>query len=323
MARADLLIRLVESISKRDVQLQRKVIEAIIAEERTKQHTVLADKLFELLNNNEPKINTYKNFLSDNRGIDLVFEKIPQRKLQDLILSNDNIEICEEFFQEHFRRDLLRSFNIEPRNKILLIGPPGNGKTSLAEAIAESLAIPLIIVRYDKLIGSYLGETAARINKIIEYVSARNCVLFFDEFETLGKERGDLHETGEIKRVVSSLLLQIDDLPSHVIVVGATNHPELLDRAVWRRFQIRLNLELPTKANLRRWWSEFEKRMNFNSSSLEDIFIQKFHKKSFSELEEFGNSGLRKYILNQPNCSIEEILEKLLNKWSKQKADKL
>lgn len=76
----------------------------------------------------------------------------------------------------------------------------------------------------------------------MDYVSTRKCVLFFDEFETLGKERGDTHETGEIKRVVSSLLLQIDNLPSHVIVIGATNHPELLDRAVWRRFQIKISL---------------------------------------------------------------------------------
>ncbi|MGP4763358.1 AAA family ATPase, partial [Klebsiella pneumoniae] len=89
------------------------------------------------------------------------------------------------------------------------------------------------------LIGSYLGETSGRLKAMLDYARTRRCVLFFDEFETLGKERGDTHETGEIKRVVSSLLLQLDDLPDYVVVVAASNHPELLDSAVWRRFQLR------------------------------------------------------------------------------------
>ena len=103
---------------------------------------------------------------------------------------------------------------LEPRNKILLVGPPGNGKTSLAEAIATSLMIPLYVVKYESIIGAYLGETASKLSKLFEFAKTRQCVLFFDEFETLGKERGDQQETGEIKRVVSSLLLQIDALPS-------------------------------------------------------------------------------------------------------------
>ena len=92
-------------------------------------------------------------------------------------------------------------------------------------------------MRYEAVIGSFLGETSGRLKKLFDFVRTHQCVLFFDEFDTLGKERGDVHETGEIKRVVSSLLLQIDALPSHVVVVTATNHAELLDRAVWRRFQ--------------------------------------------------------------------------------------
>src|SRR6185436_19787896 len=108
--------------------------------------------------------------------------------------------------------------------------------------LAGALIVPLYAVRYDGVVGSYLGETAQRLRRLFAFARTRQCVLFFDEFDTLGKERADEHETGEIKRVVSSLLLQIDDLPSHVVVVTATNHAEILDRAVWRRFQIRLNL---------------------------------------------------------------------------------
>jgi len=121
--------------------------------------------------------------------------------------------------------------------------------------------VPFVIARYDGLITSYLGETATRLRRLLEFAHTRQCVLFFDEFDTLGKERDDIHETGEIKRVVSSLLLHIDDLPAHVVVVCATNHPELLDRAVWRRFQLKLQLVvvgppfiLDSRSNRRMCW---------------------------------------------------------------------
>src|SRR4030095_100639 len=103
---------------------------------------------------------------------------------------------------------------------------------------------------YDALIGSYLGETNARPSKLFDYVRTRPSVLLFDEFDAIGKERGDTHETGEIKRVVSFLLMQLDQLPSYVIAVAATNHGELLDRAVWRRFQMRLSMPAPRKADI-------------------------------------------------------------------------
>jgi AAA+ superfamily predicted ATPase len=102
--------------------------------------------------------------------------------------------------------------------------------------------VQLFVVRYEAMIGSFLGETAGRLKRVFDYARRTPCVLFFDEFDSVGKERGDIHETGEIKRVVTSLLMQIDDLPSYTIVVAATNHAELLDRAVWRRFQLRLGL---------------------------------------------------------------------------------
>ena len=86
---------------------------------------------------------------------------------------------------------------------------------------------------------SFLGETAFRLDQVFEFARTRRCVLFFDEFDSIAKERSDAHETGEIKRVVSTLLMQIDRLPSHVIVIAATNHSELLDRAAWRHFQLK------------------------------------------------------------------------------------
>ena len=101
----------------------------------------------------------------------------------------------------------------------MLEGAPGNGKTSLAEAIAAETMVPFYSVRYEGIVSSFLGETASRLDHVFEFARTRRCLLFFDEFDTIAKERADTHETGEIKRVVSTLLLQIDRLPSHVIVV--------------------------------------------------------------------------------------------------------
>ncbi|WP_438404108.1 AAA family ATPase, partial [Aeromonas veronii] len=138
---------------------------------------------------------------------DLVTEITPERSLDSLILNSSINDQLRELVEEQHRFELLHAHGLSPRHKILLAGPPGNGKTSVAEALAFELMVPLIVVRYESLIGSYLGETSTRLKNLLDYAKSRRCVLFFDEFETLGKERGDTHETGEIKRVVSSLLL--------------------------------------------------------------------------------------------------------------------
>ncbi|MEN6356537.1 MAG: ATP-binding protein [Armatimonadota bacterium] len=318
MARADLLVRLVQSGMQGDKATQRKVVEAIIAEERAKQHQVLAEKLEGLLNcaplMDRPATNGTPVF--DQRTGNLVHETIPQKKLADLILPNSVLQICQSLVQEHHRSDLLRSYNLEPRNRVLLIGPPGNGKTSLAEAIAEALLVPLLVVRYESIVGTYLGETAVRLRKLFEYASTRKCVLFFDEFETLGKERGDTHETGEIKRVVSSLLLQVDSLPSHVVVIGATNHPELLDRAVWRRFQIRMNLPEPTAARLAEWFERYQRRINVSFGHSPTVLAKRLVGSNFAEAEEFGITVFRQYVLEQPNSDMKTIVSQTLQQWS-------
>lgn len=319
VAKSNLLISLVQSGIQGDKARFRKVVEAIIAEERTKQHKVLAKKLDGLLNDapvESPVINGGGPMLDQRMG-NLFHEVIPQRKLSDLILPDEVQQICQRLLQEQDRADLLSSYNLEPRNRVLLIGPPGNGKTSLAEAIAEALVAPLLVVRYESVVGTYLGETAVRLKKLFEYASTRKCVLFFDEFDTLGKERSDLHEIGEIKRVVSSLLMQIDNLPSHVIVIGATNHAELLDRAVWRRFQIRMELPAPTQDSLTEWLKKFEHRFKISLEHSATYLSEYLFKRdiNFAEMDEFGMSVYREYVLSQPQADIKKIASKTLQGW--------
>lgn len=318
MARADLICELIKSGLIKDDVAFRKAAEAICAEERSKQHEILANKISELLNNNQypnnsntrnsPQIINSPNNITNQ----LFYEKIPNKRLDQLLLPGNVYNSCRDLIEEQTRIDLLRSYGLEPRNKILLIGPPGNGKTSVAEGIAEALMVPLLTVRYESIIGAYLGETASRLSKLFEYAKTRQCVLFFDEFDTIGKERGDQQETGEIKRVVSSLLLQIDALPSYVVTIAATNHDALLDKAVWRRFQLKLELPKPTRRNLEHWFSSFEKKMNFSFGLEPSTLAKKLYGKSYAEAEEFALSVYRKFILRSPTVSSKAITNEQL-----------
>lgn len=328
MARADLICELIKSgLIKDDVSF-RKAAEAICAEERSKQHEILANKISELLNNNQypnnlntrnsPQIINSPNNITNQ----LFYEKVPNKRLDQLLLPENVYNSCRDLIEEQTRIDLLRSYGLEPRNKVLLIGPPGNGKTSVAEGIAEALMVPLLTVRYESIIGAYLGETASRLSKLFEYAKTRQCVLFFDEFDTIGKERGDQQETGEIKRVVSSLLLQIDALPSYVVTIAATNHDALLDKAVWRRFQLKLELPKPTRRNLEHWFSSFEKKMNFSFGLEPSTLAKKLYGKSYAEAEEFALSVYRKFILRSPTVSSKAITNEQLKLFGYQTEEK-
>ena len=322
MARANLLLKLVQAGSTGDKALFLKVVESLIAEEKSKQHHVVADQLEEILRNNnsvpDSQLDFRKNPLEEKLE-SFLFRIYPKRSLEDIILNRDNRNIINELIQEHHRSELLRSYNMEPRNRVLLAGSPGNGKTSLAEAIAQSLMVPFYVIRYDGIIGSYLGETASRLKSMFDFIRTQECVLFFDEFDAIGKERGDIHETGEIKRVVSSLLLQIDRLPSYVVVVAATNHPELLDRAVWRRFQIRIELLKPDNQMIDRWIKKFEDQVKYSLQHSHKTIVSKLEGYSFSEIEEFVLDIQRKYILSLPEVNVKRIvdesLSQLLNKY--------
>lgn len=294
MPRADLLLALVRAGSKSDAVNFRRSLEAMIAEERAKQHHVLADRLEEYLNGAHGTVPT----ASHNAAVaSLIFERVARRRIEDLILADSVRSRLLEFIEEQARQALLRAHGLEPRHRLLLVGPPGNGKTSTAEAVAESLSIPFLVVRYDGVIGSYLGETAARLRQVFDFARLRECVLFLDEFDTLGKERGDPHDTGEIKRVVSSLLLQIDDLPSYVVVITATNHAELLDRAVWRRFDLVLELPPPTTSQVGLWIDKLEETLGQSIAVVRPELSRALRGLSFGELEMFTIDVSRRLIL--------------------------
>jgi SpoVK/Ycf46/Vps4 family AAA+-type ATPase len=325
MARSDLLLALVRAGANGDQTGFRRTVEALVAEERAKKHDVLAGELAETLAKAPSLPSAHAANGAALRGAsfdDLVLEMVPERHLGDLILPAAVKEACRELIEEHHRADLLRSYGLEPRHRVLLVGPPGSGKTSLAESIATETMVPLIVVRYETLIGSYLGETSTRLQRVFESARQRQCVLFFDEFDTLAKERGDVHETGEIKRVVSSLLLQIDRLPSYVLVIAATNHPELLDRAVWRRFELRLSLPHATRAGIATWLERWERRSGRSLGYAPRTLADKLMGGSYAEVEEFARDVDRRAVLSMPDPNFRAIVRTRLEQWTNRAAPK-
>jgi SpoVK/Ycf46/Vps4 family AAA+-type ATPase len=318
VARADLLLALVKSGAGADDLAFRRAAEALIAEEEAKKHGVLAHQLTDALTRRRPSGSNVTALGRSDESASLLHEREPERRLSELVLPGLVRQQCVDLLEEHHRRDLLRSHGVEPRHRLLLIGPPGGGKTSLAEALATELAIPLLTVRYEGLIGSFLGETASRMDSLFSAVRVRPSVLFFDEFDAVAKERGDTHETGEIKRVVSSLLLQIDKLPSHVVVVAATNHPELLDRAVWRRMQIRVELPNPTRAGKIEWLKSWSARTGLDFGLAARTIAERLTDISYAELEEFALDVQRKTILSGPDAANgREATQQLLEQWAR------
>lgn len=291
----------------------RTTVEALAAEERARQHNALADRLTRALTANGHAGHSDVPSPSVS-GREFISESVPRRRLEELTLAPEAEKQARDLIEEQHRADLLRSHGIQPRHRVLLCGPPGNGKTSLAEAIAEALAVPFFGVRYDALIGSYLGETTQRLRRLFEYIRTVPCVLLFDEFDAIGKERGDAHETGEIKRVVSSLLLQVDSLPSYVVVIAATNHAELLDRAVWRRFEIRLDLPQPNLTELTKFLERSFTRQDISVSPRE--VARKLGVVSFAEATDFLLDVHRKHVLSLGARGPDDILREHLCLWA-------
>jgi SpoVK/Ycf46/Vps4 family AAA+-type ATPase len=318
MARSDLLLSIVKAGVAGDASALRSSVEAVVADERAKNHHIVADRLERVLNavsvTPPARLNSQKNKGPDGRNV--ILETTPRTHLSELILPLPVSKQIRELVEEQNRADLLRAHGMQPRHRILFSGPPGNGKTSLAEATAEALSVPFFTVRYDMLIGSYLGETNTRLAALFEYARTVPCVLFFDEFDSIGKERGDEHETGEIKRVVSFLLMQIDQLPSYVVTIAATNHAELLDRAVWRRFQLKLSLPEPTESAIAKYLDRQMISWTGNPGQKAETIAKKLGRISFAEAEEFSQNVRRKQILTRGEISLKVILKDELNYWT-------
>ena len=219
---------------------------------------------------------------------------------EQLILSESIRLKLQDFMDTIQHKKQMDDMGLEFSQSLLLYGYPGCGKTSAASYIASQMQLPLVTARLDTLISSLLGATAKNLHKIFEYAKRQPCVLFLDEFDAIAKARDDQHELGELKRVVNSLLQNIDDYCKDGILIAATNHQELLDNAIWRRFQSVIEMTRPGVDEIRQMMDllpDFINTAEVKYNQWKKIY-QSMIGLSYSDIKKISNNISKKAVLN-------------------------
>jgi SpoVK/Ycf46/Vps4 family AAA+-type ATPase len=170
------------------------------------------------------------------RGVPLALVEQPELGLESVVLADDVRETLRLLVEDVRAREQFATWGLPYKRRVLFFGPPGCGKTVSARAVAGELGLPLLYVRFDALVSSYLGETAANLRRLFDFAASRPWVVLFDEFDAVAKSRDDPSEHGELKRVINSLLQLMDGMSGASVLIAATNHEHMLDPALWRRF---------------------------------------------------------------------------------------
>ncbi|ELR72891.1 Cell division protein FtsH [Fulvivirga imtechensis AK7] len=258
MAAADQIKSLIKSFGDGDEERFFASAMQIAASEARKGHTTFAQELKSLIE--KARKNRSLSFLDRSKTIPInqskrdlhelieIFQ--PKIKLKDMILAPSVEEPLLKLVNEQQKWEVLRQHNLMPRRKLLLQGPPGCGKTMTAQAIAGELGIPVFIVRLDGLISKFMGESIAKLRLIFDAMPDHRGVYLFDEFDSIGSHRNQGQDVGEIKRVLNSFLINIEKDQSNSVIVAATNMPETLDQALFRRFDDIITYPLPNKSEI-------------------------------------------------------------------------
>lgn len=257
--RSDLLKNIFQSFIENDNDQFVRVAAEIIEDEEKKKHHLLAKDLKKILyskNQNKFNLNTniskrYKSNIpiprDSDKGFPLLEIKEGYFNLDDLILDAKIKKKIENIPKEINYQEIFSSYGLKPKQKYLFCGPPGTGKTLTSYLISSMLSYPLVYIRFDSIVSSFLGETSTNLRKIFDFIDKGEWVVLFDEFDVIGKKRDDPYEHGETKRVVNNFMQMLDNYNGRSIIIAATNHQYLLDTAIWRRFDDVLYFDIPTE----------------------------------------------------------------------------
>ncbi|GAB3679072.1 AAA family ATPase [Salinisphaera aquimarina] len=257
MARADQIKALIQSHLDDDPDRFYSVAMQVAAREAKAGHGKLAGDLRDLVDRAKAQQATNQAArktvsIGQPRGelANLLTVSHPKGRLADMVLGDSLSCQLDRIVREQRHAADILSHGLEPRRKLLLMGPPGTGKTMTASVLAGELGLPLFQVRLDGLITKFMGETAAKLRQIFESTQQARGVYFFDEFDAIGSQRGLTNDVGEVRRILNSFLQMIEQDSSHSLIIGATNHPDILDNALYRRFDDLLHYSLPDESHL-------------------------------------------------------------------------
>lgn len=234
--------------------------------------------------------------------------------LDELILSSQNADIINQIINEHKNINKLKRFDLEPTKTVLFKGPPGVGKTLTAKWLAKEMRLPLKVLDLASIMSSLLGKTGNNIKEVFDDASSSPCILLLDEFDALAKKRDDDQDIGELKRLVTVLLQCIDAWPSSSLLIAATNHAELLDQAIWRRFELKLDFSNPTDEQIKSFVLKItndvqvsELSFVFNGMSYSDIKTEIKNNKKISVLKgvELHKQLLTTFVSGKSNINID------------------
>ena len=253
MASGDQLKALVKSHLEGDDPLFFAVAMQVAAHEAKLGHGKLAEELRALIDEAKRRRPPGQPVpISRPRGelAGLLSVSYPKARLGEMVLDDHLAQQIQRVIREQRHAARILEHGLSPRRKLLLIGPPGTGKTLTASVLAGELGLPEFQIRLDGLITKYMGETAAKLRQVFEATDHTRGVYFFDEFDAIGSQRGIANDVGEIRRVLNSFLQMIEEDRSHSLIVAATNHAEVLDRALFRRFDDVLQYGLPDASQI-------------------------------------------------------------------------
>ncbi|MFF1531376.1 AAA family ATPase [Cellulomonas sp. NPDC058312] len=296
------LKELVTAYHARDDLAFRRAALAIIDEEEAKRHTTLARDLRKLLAagarsfsiDAQPRLPEPPRDRDSNAPLADVTAG-GDTVLRDLVFDPDLADRLEGLVDEVAYWPVLDTAGVPRRNRVLLYGPPGCGKTSIAGALANQLGWPLVTTRVDGLMSSYLGETASNLRSLFDFASAAPSVVLLDEFDSLGKVRDDPGDHGELRRVVNAVLQLIDKYQGPSILIAATNNPGVLDTALWRRFDEVVEIPLPRPEQIR---SLLGRLLHLHSNDeMLDPVVKQLTGLSFAAVEHTAHTAKRRAIM--------------------------
>ncbi len=233
-------------------------------------------------------------------------------EISEPILENIIKEQYDKFLLEQENKEKLMNFGVKASNTILLYGEPGVGKTYSAKWLAYKLKKPLINLNLATVVSSLLGETGSNIKSVLDYAKTVNGVLFLDEFDAIAKKRDDDKDIGELKRIVNVLLKELEQWPVNGIVIAATNHPELLDKAIWRRFDLKLNIPLPNQIIRYSIIDRELKELSFIKNEIKMIMSYLMDNVNAAEIVRYCTNIKKDYILYD-EFDITKEIKKILN----------